>query len=271
MAMNPHKFKTVEICDANRAKTLIGKPTFLSALKLDELYYEVTNRCETVSENVPLQIAITVYDLSKLNLLRFYYDCMTKYLIWQSFELVLCDTDSIYAAYAHPWGLEGCVEPALRLEFYRDAWHIFFPHQSCEIHRLEWIELKVAMKMIVQRECCARAQCHDNFTPRKFKLEFRGDRVTALCPKTGVITNGQKIKVTSKGLSKKYNDLSYQTFVDVLTTGVPASGANECIIPCEKCARGVPLSILVMKRAISFFFLKRRVFDDARHCFCTWA
>ena len=93
MAMNPNKFKKVVVCGYDEAKKLIGRPTFVSALQLNDSTYEVTSRCQTVKEATPLQIALTVYDLSKLNLLRFYFNCLRAYLVWQMFELVLCDTD----------------------------------------------------------------------------------------------------------------------------------------------------------------------------------
>ena len=99
-----------------------------------------------------------------------------------------------------------------------------------------------------------------------------GHKITALCPKTGVVVNNdlEKIKVTSKGLSKQ-NALTYETYSRVLETGQSACGVNELITPGNNRLRGVPLSQLVKIKALSYAYLKKRVHSDGVTCFSTHA
>ena len=46
----------------------------------------------------PYQCSITVYQLSKLRTLEFYYDWLDKYLDQRDFELIQMDTDSLFRA-----------------------------------------------------------------------------------------------------------------------------------------------------------------------------
>ena len=42
--------------------------------------------------------AFSVYQLAKLRILQFYYDCLDKYVIREDFQLIQMDTDSMYMA-----------------------------------------------------------------------------------------------------------------------------------------------------------------------------
>ena len=44
------------------------------------------------------QCSIAIYQLAKLHMLEFYYDCLEKYLDRRDFELIQMDTDSLYIA-----------------------------------------------------------------------------------------------------------------------------------------------------------------------------
>ena len=62
-AMNSGKFKQHRIVDMDHARILVGRPSFVSALELNDECFEITSHKETVREDVPLQIALQVYDL----------------------------------------------------------------------------------------------------------------------------------------------------------------------------------------------------------------
>ena len=61
--MNGSKFKSHKVVEASEARIMVGRASFVSALELDGNFNEVANQLETVRENVPLQIALQVYDL----------------------------------------------------------------------------------------------------------------------------------------------------------------------------------------------------------------
>lgn len=46
----------------------------------------------------PFQVGIVGYQMAKLQILRFYYDCLDKFLDKWDLELIQMDTDSLYLA-----------------------------------------------------------------------------------------------------------------------------------------------------------------------------
>ena len=63
-----------------------------------------------------LQIACSVYDDSKLRMLKFYYDCIDKYVDRSDFQYIEMDTDSAYMAITGN-SLEDLIKPEMREEF----------------------------------------------------------------------------------------------------------------------------------------------------------
>jgi len=62
--------------------------------------YELESRKPRITIRRPFQIGIAVYQLAKLRMLEFYYDCLDRYVDRRDFELVAMDTDSNYLAIA---------------------------------------------------------------------------------------------------------------------------------------------------------------------------
>ena len=60
--------------------------------------FEIEFRKEKVTINRPFQIGIVVYQLAKLRMLKFYYDCLDYFVDRRDFELIQMDTDSLYFA-----------------------------------------------------------------------------------------------------------------------------------------------------------------------------
>ena len=67
--------------------------------------------------DTPIQIGIAVYSYAKLSLLTF-WEFINKYLVNDLYQLMECDTDSLYIAIARDT-LEECVKPELIKEFHR--------------------------------------------------------------------------------------------------------------------------------------------------------
>ena len=106
----------------------------------------------------PYQCGITVYQLAKLCMLEFYYDCLDKYLDRRHFELVQMDTDLLYLAISG-MSINEIVRPELRKEYDNGR----------------KAEFLLTLK-------------HHARTPALFKAKFQGTRIIALmskcyCPK----------------------------------------------------------------------------------------
>ena len=152
---------------------------------LDELgqVYELESRKTKITIKRPFQVGIAVYQLAKLRMLEFYYDFLDRYFDRKDFELIQMDTDSNYIAISAET-LEGIVKTELQKE--------------SEVKKKEWL----AWDKWSSR------------TPGLFKQEFQGSRMIALCSKCyyGDEPEGKKKKFSTKGVSKKQNEITWQRF-----------------------------------------------------------
>ena len=155
---------------------------------LDEIgeAYELESRKPRITIRRPFQIGIAVYQLAKLRMLEFYYDFLDRYFDRKDFELIQMDTDSNYLAISGK-KLEDIVRPELKEEF--------------EAQKKNWLAWD---KWSGQ-------------TPGLFKMECEGDRMIALCSKCYFIDDrGEKKKFSTKGMSKKQNNINWQRFKTAL-------------------------------------------------------
>ena len=157
---------------------------------LDEIgqAYELESRKPRILINRPFQIAIAVYQLAKLRMLEFYYDFLDRYVDRRDFELIQMDTDSNYMAISGD-KLEDIIRPELRAEF-----------EATKKNWLAWDKWS-------------------GRTPGLFKLESEGSAMIALCSKCYFV-NGEKKKFSTKGMSKKQNEINWQRFKSALNGGV---------------------------------------------------
>ena len=71
---------------------------FTNLEELDDNRFEVTSGKHKIIMDTPIQIGCAVYQLAKLKMLQFYYDCLDKYVDRSDFQYVEMDTDSAYLA-----------------------------------------------------------------------------------------------------------------------------------------------------------------------------
>ena len=152
---------------------------------LDEIgeAYELESRKARITIRCPFQVGIAVYQLAKLRMLEFYYDFLDRYLDRKDFELIQMDTDSNYLAISGK-SLEDIVKPDMREEFEKE-----------KKNWLAWDKWS-------------------GRTPGLFKKEFEGERMIALCSKCYYTEDGEakKKKLSSKGMSKRQNEINWQRF-----------------------------------------------------------
>lgn len=165
----------------------------------------------------------------------------------------------MYMALTGP--LETLIKPEL-LDAYYAEYFTWFPRQSCAEHHDSYVLTVKAGEVWVRVPCCEAAFRYDIRTPGLFKEEFRGDGIVALNSKTyfcwGMEGETENIKYSSKGLSKRTNQLSREQFLNVINTGHTAVGVNTGF---QK--RNNKLYTYEQTKAgLSYFYAKRRVMSD---------
>jgi hypothetical protein len=200
--MDKNKHKKVKFCDEiqfNRAK---NNYFYYDAEEYSGIYV-VVKRSKTVLQNMPIQIACSVFDDSKLRMLQFYYDCIDKYLDRSDFQYIEMDTDSAYMALTGDF--ENIIKPELQEEFKKEQYK-WFPRTDTEEHK----------KL-------------DKRTPGLFKIEYEGEGMVALCSKTYYVWGHKKNKVSSKGLQKRGNSevLTKERYLQCLFNRETIDGTNK--------------------------------------------
>ena len=121
-------------------------------------------------------------------MLEFYYDFLDRYVDRRDFELIQMDTDSNYMAISGD-KLEDIIRPEMRAEF-----------EATKNQWLAWDKWS-------------------GRTPGLFKLESEGSGMITLCSKCYFV-NGKKKNFSTKGMSKKQNEITWQRFKAALNGGI---------------------------------------------------
>ena len=199
---------------------------------LDEIgkAYELESRKTKITIKRPFQVGIAVYQLAKLRMLEFYYDFLDRYFDRKDFELIQMDTDSNYIAISAE-KLEDIVKPELQKEF--------------EEKKKEWL----AWDKWSSR------------TPGFFKLECEGSKMIALCSKCYFIEDSEgKKKFSTKGVSKKQNEITAQRFEKALE-GSKDIATNRGF----RMRNGQIVTYEQQKLGLSAYYDKRWVLEDGIH------
>ena len=199
---------------------------------LDEIgqAYELRSRKLRITIRRPFQVGIAVYQLAKLRMLEFYYDFLDRYFDRRDFELIQMDTDSNYIAISGK-KLEDIVRPELKAEF--------------EAQKKNWLAWDK----------------WSGRTPGLFKLECEGNRMIALCSKCYFIDDqGEKKKFSTKGMSKKQNDITWQRFKAALE-GSKDMATNRGF----RMRDGNIVTYEQQKLGLSAYYDKRWVLPDGIH------
>ena len=249
---NVFKHRDVTYCSEDDAETLVNDKRFVKLEKVGEELYEVERMKANVKVDLPVQIGIQVYQNAKLRMLQMYYDFMLNYIDPRDFQMVEMDTDSLYFAVSGST-LEAVIRPELRETFYREK-HLWFPSESCDLHREAYVQAGGTWDPPV---CCSERRKYDVRTPGLFKMEWEGDGIIALCSKTYYCL-GETSKASTKGLSKRQNEITFQNFVDVLEKQKSGSGVNRGF----RVHAGDIYTYTQIRGALTYFYPKRKVLDD---------
>lgn len=173
------------------------------------------------------------------------------------------DTDSAYMALSGP--LESLIRPEMK-EVYYTEYGNWFPRLACSDHVTECLQTQLRGETWVQRECCKRITKYDKRTPGLFKDEFRGNGMIALNSKTYYCwKNDDEYKMSSKGLSKRTNNLDKCKYLGVLRSRKACVGMNRGF----QLKKNKMVTYEQLKTGLSYFYGKRHVHSDGVSTFNT--
>lgn len=203
---------------------MINGKRFNHCEEIGDNLVEIETAKQTIKIDIPVQIGYWVLELSKLTMLKFYYNMLLKYVSDRDFCLIETDTDSLYFALSTK-NLFQAIKLELRDEFTQE-YSSWFAVDYCKNHRAEFFETMFSGNEWEPSDCCKKERLYDSRTPGKFHLEFQGDGLIALCSKCYYCI-GKTPKLSSKGISKVHNNLSAQNYKDVLFNQEIALGKNK--------------------------------------------
>ena len=261
ITMNKTKQTNVIYANGLHATFLINQPRFKACKRIDDDLYEVELYKTKHVFDLPLHLGVFVYGYAKLRMCQWTHQFMQHYLPRDSYELVEMDTDSSYFGLARPT-IDECVRPCLTYDYY-DNYDKWFPTLACDLHRHDFVLAKTAGRAWVMQRCCMEAHAYDKRTPGKFKIEFQGKGIVALCSKTYICfggAHGDDIKLSCKGIQKRNNlqNLTKETYLAVLRNRKAGSGVNKGFIARNGCV----FSYTQTRHGLSYLYCKRLVLDD---------
>ncbi|KAG3199572.1 hypothetical protein PC129_g24060 [Phytophthora cactorum] len=142
---------------------------------------EITMKKRRLNDKNPIHLSVAIYQLAKLRMLEFYYDCTDFYFDRSDFQYQEMDTDSAYIAFSCNNPFQECVKPELRDHFKQ--------------HKYDWFP----------RDYNTEVAKFDRRTPGLFKDEWSGDAMVSLSSKNYICylpDESYKVKVSAKGVQQ---------------------------------------------------------------------
>ncbi|EGZ17269.1 hypothetical protein PHYSODRAFT_331270 [Phytophthora sojae] len=208
MDMSKHKEVRYE-SDDKAIKAKIEHFTFHGMEELNDSC-EFTMKKRKLNNKNPIHLSIAIYQLAKLRMLQFYYDCIDFYFDRSEFQYQEMDTDSAYIAFSGEKPFVECIKPELREHFQQ--------------HKYEWFPRDYSEEM---------AQ-FDRRTPGLFKDEWSGDAMVSLSSKNYICylpDESYKVKVSAKGVQqsggRNGDVLNPDGFESVVRDRITLQGTNK--------------------------------------------
>ena len=214
--MNKLKQTKVSYINKDKAYVKINDPFFRDITKVDDIMYEFEMNKKSHKLNNPIHVSIAIYQLAKLKMLEFYYDCVDKYIDRSDFQYLSMDTDSAYIAFTDEHPFENLIKKDMINDFQKNKYK-FFPRDYDE-----------------------KLKKYDKRTPGLFKEEFICNKFIGLNPKNYICENLDKktsddqYKISCKGVKCKegkvirYNKdiLTIENFESVIQDNKTFKGNN---------------------------------------------
>ncbi|GMF14286.1 unnamed protein product [Phytophthora lilii] len=246
--MDMSKHKEVEFL--SKAKTIYNATehfTFSSKTELNDGTVEMVKSKRRIKLRNPIHLSIAIYQLAKLRMLEFYYDCIDFYFDRSDFQYQEMDTDSGYIAFSAESPFPDLIKPELLEHFHK--------------HKYEWFP----------RDDTKENAAYDRRTPGLFKEEFRCNAMVSLSSKNYICylsdkidkeTNKPMIKLSAKGVQKSRNGsvLTAQNFESVVKNRITFKGTNRGFRMRKETNSMITYS--QTKTALNYYYDKRQVLSD---------
>lgn len=210
--------------------------------------FEITRKKRKILYNNPIHVAIAIYQLAKLRMLQFYYDCIDRYFDRSDFQYQEMDTDSAYIAFSDDHPFENLIKPELR-EHFNEHKYDWFPRDDTEEHAN-----------------------YDRRTPGLFKEEWRGNGMVSLSPKNYICflpdmksdKESYGVKYSAKGVQqangKNSDILNPESFSNVVHKKLTMSATNQGF-RIDKSSQSIK-SYTQHKTGLNYYYDKRQVLSD---------
>lgn len=260
--LNPNKQTITKYATRDEASKLVNNEFFKNLNEVGD-YYEVFLGKKVIDCNLPLTVGFLVYQYAKLFLLEFVYDFIMYYYEDSSYEIMHCDTDSLYCAYSSEY-MHDIIKPHLKVEYYHNLKH-WIPVKACEKHYKDFVKCMVKCKTgkeascrWVPEKCCVEAGLYNNRSLGLYKEEAQGDELVCLNSKTYYLNSKNGDKYSCKGVSKRHNDYTIADYFKVLCTQNAKTGKKFSF----KLKNHIIYTYSQNKIGLSFLYPKRIVLDD---------
>ena len=170
-----------------------------------------------------------------------FWEFINKYLVNDLYQIMQCDTDSLYIAFARET-IDECVKPGLEEEWSRVKWDFFSSEDDTT--------------MDFEGHTITKKQ-YDKRTPGKYKPEFVGEGMICLNSKVYHCW-GEKTKTSCKGTQKKRNELLKKDFLDLLKSRQPKTVENAGFIRNDDKI----FTYTQSKKGLDYAYFKRKVCAD---------
>ena len=240
------RHRDVNYCTGNAASLMVNDRRFRQLDVVVDDACEIEMNKKTVTYTLPVHVGFFVLQYAKKRMLQFFYDLINRYLERPLFQYCEMDTDSAYLALAAE-SVDALVTPELREHYFlqRSEW---LPFKCCDDLRNEYVRCRLANRPWVGDEaCCNACRAYDKRTLGMFKV----------CSNT-YYCFGPTDKYSTKGLSKRHNDIDKNAFLEMLTNRRSGSGKKRGF----RVRHSTVLTYVQERAALTYFNAKRVVHED---------
>ena len=250
---NIDRHRNVKYCTEVGTSACINNKRFRQLDVVTDDVYEITSNKACLTYDLPLHIGFFVYQYAKLRMLQFYYDFVARYVERPLYQYCEMDTDSAYIGDT----IDDLVAPEHREHYFRHRSE-WLPAECCDNHKDDYAQTRLAgLPWTATDACCLACKAFDKRTPGLFKVEWRGDGFIGLCSKT-YYCFGATDKYSTKGLSKRHNDIDKDKFLAVLTNRRSGGGVNRGF----RVHNSSMMTYIQERAALTYFYPKRKVLED---------
>lgn len=240
--MDKSKHKEVKFhCNKQSVYKLVEKPQFHDVEELNGAF-EVSSYKKHIKLDNPIHLSIAIYQLAKLRMLEFYYDCIDYYFDRSDFQYIEMDTDSAYIAFSDDEPFKNLFKSEVHKNHFEMHKHLWFP-----------------------RDDSYRNNLYDQKTAGLFKEEWRGNAIVALSSKNYLCYMPDiehKQKCSAKGVQKGRNGdiLNPEGFEGVIRGKTTLQATNKGF-RVDRISKSIKTYEQV-KIGLNYYYDKRRVLED---------